>query len=78
LIIFIAQYLTVYFIPSTVGFGSWLLFAFLLGRFMGIYHPPAIIEEPLSVGRKILGWVAMVILVLCFTPVPIEINAYLP
>lgn len=76
LIIFILQYLIVWIFPKTMGYGSWLLFAFLLGRFIGIYHPPALVEEPLSMERKILGWVALLILIACFTPVPIEINTF--
>lgn len=76
LIVFILQYLVVWIVPETAGFGSWLLFAFLLGRFIGIYHPPALSEEPLSAGRKILGWVALLILLTCFTPVPVEINPF--
>lgn len=76
LTIFILQYAVVWLIPQTVGFGSWLLFAFLLGRFIGIYHPKAQIEEPLSNGRKVLGWLALIILITCFTPVPVEINPF--
>lgn len=76
LTIFILQYAVAWLFPQTVGFGSWLLFAFLLGRFIGIYHPKAQIEEPLSAGRKILGWLALIILITCFTPVPVEINPF--
>ena len=76
LTMFLVQYAIVWAFPAVTGFGSWLLFAFLLGRFIGIYHPPAIEEEPLSSGRKILGWLALAILVLCFTPAPVQINTY--
>ena len=76
LTMFLVQYAIVWIFPSVTGFGSWLLFAFLLGRFIGIYHPPAMEEEPLSFGRKLLGWLALAILVLCFTPVPVQINTY--
>lgn len=76
LIIFILQYAVVWIFPEMLGFGSWLLFAFLLGRFIGIYHPRAQIEEPLSSGRKILGWIALIILITCFTPVPVAINPF--
>lgn len=72
--VFLLQYMVVWFVPQSGGFGSWLLFAFIIGRFIGIYHPIAIVEEPLSTGRKILGWVALVILVICFTPAPVEIT----
>lgn len=76
LIVFILQYAVVWIFPEMLGFGSWLLFAFLLGRFIGIYHPRAQIEEPLSSGRKILGWIALLILITCFTPVPVAINPF--
>jgi membrane-associated protease RseP (regulator of RpoE activity) len=76
LVIFLLQYLLVMLFPSLNGFHGWLLFAFLLGRFVGVRHPGAEVEEPLTLGRKILGWLALVILVLCFTPTPIEIISY--
>ena len=74
LLTLIVQYGFIWIFPSVEGFGSWLLFAFILGRFIGIYHPPALSEEPLSFGRKLLGWLALAILILCFTPVPVEIS----
>jgi hypothetical protein len=64
--------------PKLDGFNGWLLFAFLLGRFIGVRHPGAEVEEPLTLERKILGWIALVILILCFTPTPIEIISYEP
>ena len=76
LIIFLAQYLVTVIMPTANGFHGWLLFAFLLGRFIGVNHPRAELEEPLTEGRKILGWIALVILVLCITPSPIEIITY--
>ncbi len=57
--------------PNIEGYGGFLLFALLLGRFMGIYHPPAKEEQPLNLARKILGWVALLIFVLCFSPKPL-------
>lgn len=74
--IFLAQYLVVMAMPSVKGFQGWLLFAFFLGRFIGVRHPGAEVEEPLSDGRKLLGWLALIILVLCFTPNPLEIITY--
>jgi hypothetical protein len=37
-----------------------------------VRHPGAEVEEPLTTERKILGWIALAILVLCFTPSPIS------
>ncbi|GAC1380652.1 MAG: site-2 protease family protein [Hymenobacter sp.] len=58
--------------PAVLGNPGWLVFGLLLGRFTGIYHPPAPDERPLSTGRRVLGWVMVVIFVLCFTPSPFK------
>jgi membrane-associated protease RseP (regulator of RpoE activity) len=58
--------------PSVVGNPGWLFFGLLLGRLTGIYHPPAPDERPLSPGRKVLGWVMVLIFILCFTPSPFK------
>ncbi len=71
-IIFAVQYLLSTFF-SVQGYSGWLLFAFVIGRFIGISHPPSDIEEPLNDERKILGWIALAIFVISFTPNPIEI-----
>lgn len=71
-IIFAVQYLLSTFF-SIQGYSGWLLFAFVIGRFLGIAHPPSEIEEPLNDERKILGWLALAIFVISFTPNPIEI-----
>ena len=56
--------------PGLGGNPGWLVFGLLLGRLTGIYHPPAPDERPLSTGRRLLGWLMLVIFVLCFTPSP--------
>jgi membrane-associated protease RseP (regulator of RpoE activity) len=76
LVIFLVQYFVTMIMPTANGFHGWLLFAFLIGRFVGVRHPGAEIEEPLTDGRKLLGWIALAILVLCFTPSPIEMVSY--
>ena len=58
--------------PGLLGNPGWLVFGLLLGRFTGIYHPPAPDERPLSRGRQVLGWVMVAIFVLCFTPSPFK------
>ena len=78
LAIFLSQYLVAMLLPSFEGFQTWILFAFLLGRFVGVQHPGAEVEEPLTIGRKILGWIAIAILILCFTPTPIKLISYAP
>lgn len=64
-----AQWLVTYYTGLT-GYPGWLVFGFILGRFLGVYHPPSLYEEPLSTGRQILGWLTLGIFVLCFIPDP--------
>lgn len=72
--VFAAQYFTLYLFPSMNGFDGWWVFAFILGRFLGIYHPPSPDETPLDWKRKILGWCAFAIFILCFSPQPLVIE----
>ncbi|HEX8549364.1 MAG TPA: site-2 protease family protein [Cytophagaceae bacterium] len=65
---FVLHFLTAYFFPNSEGFSGYLVFSLLVGRFLGVYHPEAYIEEPLDLKRKILGWLSLVIFILCFTP----------
>lgn len=60
--------------PGLEGNPGWLLFGLLLARATGIFHPPAPDERPLSAGRKMLGWLMLVIFVLCFAPSPVTIH----
>ncbi|WP_257883387.1 site-2 protease family protein [Hymenobacter sp. DG01] len=57
--------------PGLEGNPGWLVFGLVLARLTGIFHPPAPDERPLSAGRKVLGWLMLVIFVLCFTPFPL-------
>ena len=59
-----------YLLPDLKGYPGWLVFGFLLSRLLGIFHPPAPNEAPLSRGRKILGWITVVIFLLSFSPAP--------
>ncbi len=60
-------------IPGIEGYGGWMLFAFFIGRFLGVYHPASEIEEPLSMNRKILGWIALIVFIISFSPQPLVI-----
>lgn len=60
--------------PNVHGYPPWALFVLVLGRFIGIGHPPSEIEEPLDNKRIILGWVALLILVISFSPSPVTLN----
>ncbi|HOK45745.1 MAG TPA: site-2 protease family protein [Bryobacteraceae bacterium] len=49
---------------------SWLAWALAL-LILGLRHPAIFDSSELGAGRKRLGWLALVILVLCFMPTPI-------
>ena len=50
---------------------SWLFWAFFL-FFFALKHPPIYDPAPLGSGRTKLGWVALIILILCFTIEPVR------
>jgi membrane-associated protease RseP (regulator of RpoE activity) len=69
LAVFVGQYiLSTYF--HLQGYHGWLVFSFILGRFLGVYHPPAMYDYPLSRGRKWLGWLSLLVFITCFSPQP--------
>lgn len=73
LLIFAAQYAIAMAFPVVKGYPGWFLFAFIIGRFVGVAHPRSAEEEPLDIGRQVLGWMALIIFIICFTPNPLEI-----
>jgi membrane-associated protease RseP (regulator of RpoE activity) len=73
LIIFILQSALPIIFPSVQGYPGWAFFLLIISRFVGIEHPQAYIEEPLTTGRIWLGWLALLIFILCFTPAPLDI-----
>lgn len=52
------------------GWPGWLLWAAILFFIIKRKHPPVMEFTPLDVKRKILGWIAIAILVLTFMPTP--------
>lgn len=60
--------------PDLEGYSGFLVFVFVLGRFLGIHHPETELEEPLDLKRQVLGWLALLIFVLCFSPRPFIIS----
>lgn len=60
-------------IPSVLlqwSWSGWMLWAFILARMIGVNHPPTLYDQPLAGPRKLIGWTAIAIFVLTFTPVP--------
>lgn len=61
------------FIMGFLFWYGWLIWGVLL-IILGFRHPPIVYSEmPLDPKRKIIGWIALAIFVLTFTPVPIAI-----
>ncbi len=77
-IIFAGQFLLSWWIPGIRGYPGWLVFAFIIGRFIGVTHPRSEIEEPLDTNRQILGWLALIVFVVSFAPAPIDVIVYAP
>jgi len=73
-VVFALQFSTSYIYPEVQGYRGWLVFAFLLGRVLGVHHPPTLIEEPIGTNRQILGWIALVIFIISFSPQPLIIE----
>ena len=67
-LVFILLPLGIFFWPG------WLVWAFLL-VLLGTRHPPTVDDShPLEPRHIVLAWVGLVLLVLCFVPVPMTIN----
>jgi hypothetical protein len=64
------QYAVAFFKPEWEGYQGWLFFSFLLGRVMGLRHPEVSGFTELSTGRKIIGWLAILIFLISFAPKP--------
>jgi hypothetical protein len=62
-----------YLVQGIMGFPGFLLFAVLLGRFVGVSYPQSEIEQPLDSKRIALGWFTLIVFILCFSPAPITI-----
>lgn len=74
LVIFAVLFALAWQYPELKGYSGWLIFILVIGRFVGVQHPPTQIEEPLDSKRIVLGWLTLVIFILCFAPSPITIT----
>lgn len=52
----------------------WLVWSILIAFIIKVEHPPVAVEEELSTGRKVTGWLSMLIFILCISPNPIFIQ----
>jgi len=76
-LVFTVQFVLAQYAPTIKGYEGWLIFGFIIGRFVGVQHPPCEIEEPLDRKRIMLGWLAVVIFIVCFSPTPIVMTEIL-
>ncbi len=53
------QLLVSYFFPTVEGYSGFLAFGLMIGRFLGVYHPKTYDMQPLTLERKILGWLPL-------------------
>jgi len=61
------------FIMGFLLWDGWIIWGVLL-IILGFRHPPIVYSEmPLDPKRKIIGWIALAIFILTFTPVPIMV-----
>lgn len=74
LVVLTTQVLVSFVYPEADGYSGWLVFGLLLSRFMGLFHPSCPNEAPLTPARKVLGILAFVIFLLCFSPTPFIIE----
>lgn len=56
---------------STAGSLIWVVWSLFIAFLVKIEHPPALYERELDPTRKLLGWLSMVIFVLCISPNPL-------
>lgn len=58
-----------------MGYFGWLVWALMIVVLFRLKHPPLLDEEvPLGLKRKLLALVALAVLILCFVPVPINME----
>lgn len=70
-VVLLAQQILIGLWPSLHSNPIWLVYALMTSRLLGLDHPIAEVEHRLNRPRRILGWVALAIFVLCFSPEPI-------
>lgn len=62
--------ITYFGIPLNIGWSGWLFWAVILFFVIKLKHPPIYDDTPLDHTRKIVGYLTILIFVLCFIPAP--------
>jgi membrane-associated protease RseP (regulator of RpoE activity) len=78
LIVFAVQFVLVALFPTLNGYRGWILFAFLIARFLGVKHPTSDVERPLDFKRILVGWLMLFIFIVSFSPRPFDIRVVEP
>ncbi len=59
----------------SIYYPTWLIFIMLIVLLGGVTHPPPLNDiVPLDIKSKIIGIIAVILLILCFVPVPIMVS----
>ncbi|MDX1531186.1 MAG: site-2 protease family protein, partial [Rhodothermales bacterium] len=58
-------------VAATVGYSGWFFWCLLIVLLIKVDHPPVTVTEPLTPRRKLLGVLALVLFVLCFSIKPV-------
>ena len=61
-------------LADALGYSGWFLFLVLIVAFIKVDHPSVVRMEPLTRGRRIIGYLCILIFVLCFSIQPIHIR----
>jgi len=57
-----------------LGYSGWLVWTFLIVFVIRIDHPPVLVQEPLTRGRRWLAYASLVVFLLCFSHKPLYIQ----
>jgi len=55
------------------GYTGWLVWTLLIVFLVRVDHPPVVHEQTLTPRRRVLGWIAIAIFILCFSIQPISV-----
>ncbi len=58
---------------TEIGYSGWLIWCLLIVFLIKVEHPPVIVEERLTPTRRALGWLSILIFILCFSLQPIVV-----
>ncbi|MFN3595748.1 MAG: site-2 protease family protein [Rubricoccaceae bacterium] len=58
-------------LAAQAGFTGWLLWVALIAFVIRVDHPPVLVPEPLSAGRRALGYACLALFPLCFSIRPL-------